>query len=161
MSAAWGGLRLWSLWLVFILVGGCASLGGEIDPPTVSVNSIRSLPGEGMGPRFEIVLGIANPNKKTLDIVGVAYSIEILGRELVTGVSNEVPVLEPYSEATVTLNAGLNFVQMIRLFTDLGMGEAPPEQLEYKFKAKIDFKGLVPTQRVEESGSFALNPTRT
>lgn len=147
-----------SLWLAIALAGGCASLGGEIDPPTVSIASIRTLPGTGAGQRFEIVLNIANPNKQPLDIVGLAYTIEIMGRDLVTGVSNEVPELAPYTEQQVTLTAGVDFLQLLRLFTDLGLSQEAPQALEYRFKAKIDFEGLVPTQRVEESGVIDLAP---
>ena len=45
--------------------------------------------------------------------------------------------------------------QLVRLLTKVG--RASTEPLEYKFTAKIDFNGLVPTQRIEERGELALN----
>lgn len=148
--------RLLALLLAMLLLPGCASLMADRDPPAVSVENIRSLPSsEGGGPRFEIVLRVANPNKEALDIVGISYNIDILDHTLVTGVTNEVPRIDAYSEQTVTLEAGVNLFQLLRLLGDLG--QAPSEALDYRFEAKIDFKGLVPTQRVTETGSLALN----
>ena len=34
--------------------------------------------------------------------------------------------------------------------------QAEADELTYRFTAKIDFKGLIPTQRVEEEGLISL-----
>ena len=141
------------LWLLFL--PGCASLGTDMDPPKVTVESFRSLPSESGAPRFEIKLRVINPNKQALDVAGISYGIEILGKELVTGVTNEVPLIEGYSEETVTLEAGLQLFELLRLLASLGTSQS--EALEYRFTAKIDFNGFMPTQRVEESGEITLN----
>jgi LEA14-like dessication related protein len=143
------------LWLALLLSAGCASLVADLDPPTVSVEKVNALPSQDSGPRFEITLRVTNPNKQPLDIAGISYSIDILDRELVTGVTNEVPRIEAYSEQTVTLEAGVNLFQVLRLLADLGRHEG--DQLDYRFAAKIDFNGFVPTQRVEETGTLRLN----
>ena len=142
--------------LALLLLGACSTITSDFDPPKVTVESFRSLPGEGASPQFEIGLRIANPNKQALDVAGIAYDIEIMGKDLVSGVSNEVPRIEGYAEESVTLTASFNWLAMIRLITSLP--QESPDELDYRFKAKIDFNGFVPTQRVEESGSFALNP---
>ena len=133
---------------------GCATLSTDMDPPKVTMDSFRSLPGEGGAPRFEIKLRVINPNTQSLDVAGISYSIELQGREIISGVSNEVPVIEGYTEEVVTLEAGLQMFQLVRLLTSLGSG--PADALEYRFSAKIDFRGLVPTQRIEETGEIRL-----
>lgn len=148
------------LWLAALLLGamqmaGCAGLGAPSDPPRVSLVSLRGVPGEGGAPRFEIRLRVQNPNKQALDIVGIAYSIEVMGRELVTGVTSEVPVIPAYGEEVVTLIADLQLFQLLRLLASVGSEQA--EALDYRFKAKIDFAGLVPTQHIEEKGQVNLN----
>ena len=137
------------------MLGACASLGADIDPPKVTVEGVESLPGNSGGPRFEIKLRVSNPNKQTLDIAGISYSVELLGKELVSGVTNDVPVIEGYSEEVVTLEAGINLFQFVRFIA--GLGKNKTDALEYRFLAKIDFKGFVPTQRIEESGVLDLN----
>ncbi len=137
-----------------VLLGGCASLTTPMDPPNVSMDSFSSLPADGGGPRFLIKLRVQNPNEQKLDIAGVSYSIALMGKEVVTGVSKDIPVIDGYSEGIVSLEASLKLLQLLRLLGSLGQAEA--DELTYRFTAKIDFKGLIPTQRVEEEGLISL-----
>jgi len=141
-------------WLCLTL-SACASLYSELDPPKVSIESVESLPSEGIGPRFQIKLRVMNPNKQALDIAGISYTIDILDRELVSGVTSDVPLIPPYSEEVVTLNAGINMFQFLRLLS--GLGKSNTDVLNYSFSAKIDFNGFIPTQRIEETGVLNLN----
>jgi LEA14-like dessication related protein len=143
------------LFLMLTMLVGCASLAPQLDPPKISLVGFRSLPAEGGSPRFEIKLRVINPNKQTLDIAGISYSVALLGKELVTGVVNDVLPIEGYSESTVTLVAELQLLELLRLMTSLGTVRSEP--LLYRLSAKIDFDGFVPTQRFEESGEIVLN----
>lgn len=148
-------LRFLTLFAVAaVLLQGCASLTKDIDPPKISLDSFKSLPSDGGGPRFEIKLRVQNPNEQTLNISGISYGIELLGQEVISGVSNDVPVIEGYSEEVVSLEAGIQLLQMLRLLGNLG--KAQTDALEYRFTAKIDFSGLIPTQRIEETGQINL-----
>ena len=142
------------LLLCSVLLAGCAGLTTKMDPPNVTLESFTSLPSDGGGPRFEIKLRVQNPNEQSLDISGVSYSIELMGHEVITGVSNDVPEIGGYSEEVVTLQASLKLFQLLRLLAVLG--QTPSDELTYRFAAKIDFRGLVPTQRVEETGQITL-----
>lgn len=141
--------------LGLLSLAGCASLTAELDPPKVSLVSFKSLPGESGAPRFEIKLRVMNPNKQALDIAGISYSVELLDKELITGVANDIAPIAGYGEGIVTLEAGLQLLELLRLMASLG--SAGSEPLEYRFSAKIDFNGFIPTQRVEESGEISLN----
>lgn len=140
--------------VIMLFLSGCASLVADVDPPKVTMESFRSLPGDSGAPRFEIKLRVQNPNKDALNIVGISYGIEVLGKELVSGVTNDVPRIDAYGEGIVTLDASLQMFQLLRLLASLGT--APTDALDYRFTAKIDFEGLVPTQRVEETGQIDL-----
>jgi hypothetical protein len=137
------------------LLAACASITPEFDPPKVNLESFRALPSEGGAPRFELKLRIANPNTQSLDIAGISYSVDVLDRELISGVTNEVPLIEGYAEEVVTLEAGLQLFQLLRLIT--GLAGEQVSNLDYRFRAKIDFKGFMPTQRIEESGTIDLS----
>jgi hypothetical protein len=106
-----------------LLLGGCAGMPTSLDPPKVSMESFSSLPSESGAPRFLIKLRVQNPNQQTLDIAGVSYSIALMGQEVVTGVSNDVPVIEGYSEGIVSLEANLKLLQVLRLLASLGQAE--------------------------------------
>ena len=152
-------LRLSQLRNLFALVGlamlvGCASLVPPLDPPKVSVENIRSLPVEGSGPRFLLTVRVVNPNEQALDIAGISYAIELMDRELVTGVANDIPVIEGYSERSIDLEAGVNLFEFLRLLASFG--QTPADLINYKVTAKVDFRGLLPTQRVEKTGEINL-----
>lgn len=137
-----------------LILGGCSSFPGGIEPPKVSVDSVRTLPADGSVPRFQIVLRIANPNARALDVAGISYGIELLGRELISGVSNQVPRIEGYTEEQVVIDVGVNLLELLRLLGNLGHSRS--DALDYRFRAKIDFRGLLPTQYIEDSGTIAL-----
>ncbi len=145
---------LWLTVLISVWLVSCASFSPEFDPPKVTVESFRALPSNGVGPRFEIKLRVANPNKQTLDIAGISYSIDLLDKELLSGVTNDVPVIAGYSEEEVVLEASVSLSQVLPLL--IGLGRNQSEALDYRFSAKIDFNGFMPTQRVEETGTIAL-----
>lgn len=137
------------------LLAGCAGITSNLDPPKVSLVSIRNLPVQGEAPKFEIKLRVMNPNNQRLDIAGVSYSVAFMGKELVTGVANDIAPIEGYGEGIVTLDAGLQLLELLRLMASLGTSGSEP--LEYRFTAKIDFNGFTPTQRIEETGEITLN----
>lgn len=139
-----------------LLLGACASLVSERDPPKVTLNGIRTLPGAEGAPRFEIALRVINPNSEPLKIEGISYTIALLDRDLISGVSNKVPTIDGYSEQVVLLEASLQLFELLRLFAEAGGTRPASEPFDYRFAAKIDFKGVMPTQRIEESGELLL-----
>lgn len=142
------------------LVTGCAGFGPGREPPTVSVQSFRAVPGEGGGlPAFEIGLVVLNPNPEPLRLQGVAYSIRLDGQPLIDGVSNDMPVIEGYGQGTVTLDAAVNVLGGIRLLNSLM--RSPRQTFDYEFSAKLDPVGFSRNIRVTESGRIDLtNPGR-
>ncbi len=143
------------LLLCALCITACASVMPRIEAPKVSVESLTpvGVGRQGM-PRFAVKLRVQNPNSIALDVAGIAYSIDLLGRELISGVSREVPRIEPYTEEVVTLEAGINLIQVFKLFGSVD--RLYSGVLDYRFAAKVDFNGPVPTQYVEDSGELRL-----
>jgi LEA14-like dessication related protein len=148
-------IRISSIVFLLVAMSACSTLYQQLDPPKISVESFRTLPSGQGTPRFEIKLRVVNPNVVPLDIAGVSYSVEIMDRELITGVANDVPVIEAYGDEVVTLEAGLQLFELLRLLASLGT--APGDAVPYRLSAKMDFRGMVPTQRIEDSGEIRLN----
>jgi LEA14-like dessication related protein len=142
-----------------MIISGCAGLGLGREEPTVSVQSFRAVPGQGASlPTFEIDLVVLNPDPEPLRLEGVAYSIELDGKPLLDGVSNELPRVQGYGQATVTLNAAVNVLGGIRLLNSL-LGEGR-DDIEYAFKARLDPEGFARDIRVTESGSLDVSSLR-
>jgi len=133
-----------------LLLAGCATLDPDYEEPSVALTSFRALPADGMVPSFEVGLRIINPNPQDLELVGIVYSIELDGREIVKGVGKDFPVIEGYSQEDVTITASVQLLSGLRLITDM-MGEQRND-LEYAFNAKLDLGGLAPSIRVSEKG---------
>jgi LEA14-like dessication related protein len=151
----WQQVARMLLGLVMLACIACATVMPNMDAPKVSFENIRTLPAEGVGPRFEITLRITNPNEQSLNIAGISYTMDLLDKEILSGVTKEVPLIEGYTDEVIMLEAGINLFDILRLLSSLGLNQS--EELEYRFRAKIDFRGLVPTQRIDESGRIALN----
>lgn len=140
--------------LTSVLLMSCATLDPDYEQPTVTLSSFHTLPSEGMAPTFEIGLRIINPNRQALNLQGVVYTISIEGHDLVKGVGRDFPVIEGYSEQTISLTASANLLAGIRLFGDLM--QANNEALDYEFEAKLDVGGVFPSLRVSERGKLDL-----
>ncbi len=144
-------LVIWS----FSLLGGCAGMmRSSLDPPDVSLQTFKVLPQKGVSPRFEIGLHIINPNREPLNFTGIYYTVDIEGYKVLSGVSDNLPTVEPYGEAYIYLEAGVDLLSGIRLLSSL-MND-PRESFKYGFKAKLDPGGYMPDIIIQEEGEFDL-----
>jgi len=146
--------------LIFILIlgfslTGCAGLQTDYEPPIVSITSFNAVPGEGMAPRFKIGLHIVNPNRSALDLKGIAYTVNLEGHNLLTGVSNKLPRIEAYGEGDILLEASVDFFNSMGFFADLAKNQNR-ETFAYSLDAKLDVGTLHPIIRVSKKGSISL-----
>ncbi|MCP4553021.1 MAG: LEA type 2 family protein [Bacteroidetes bacterium] len=144
--------------LIFIFgffLAGCAALQTDYETPTVSITSFNAIPGEGVVPQFEIGLHIINPNRSALDLKGIAYTINLDGHNLLTGVSNKLPKIEAYGEGDVLLKASVDFFNSIGFFADLAKNQKR-ETFAYSLDAKLDVGTLHPIIRVSKKGKISL-----
>jgi len=144
------------LLLFFILfISGCATLQPGYETPIVSITSFEAIPTQGMIPQFQIGLHIVNPNRSPLDLKGVSYTISLEGHKIMTGVSNQLPLIEPYGEGDVLLTASVDLFSSIGFFTDL-IRTQTKEKISYSLNAKLDAGSLHPMIRVTRKGEISL-----
>lgn len=142
------------LW-IFSLLSGCAGITNpDFEQPVVSLSSFRMVPQQTVGPKFEIGLHIINPNRQALSFEGIFYTVTIEGYDVLAGVSNDLPTVDPYGEADITLEASVDLVKSIRLISSLM--QQPRDRFKYSFKAKLDPGGLNPRITIQEDGEFDL-----
>jgi len=132
----------------------CSTLGPDYEKPTVTLSSFKPLPSEGMIPAFEIGLRIINPNRQTLNLEGIVYTVSLQGHEIVKGVGKDFAPIEGYSEGLVTLTAAPNVLAGIRLIS--GMMNDPDHSMDYEFEAKLDLGGMYPSIKIRENGNFQM-----
>ena len=142
------------LW-IFSFLSGCAGITNpDFEQPVVSLSSFRMVPQQTVGPKFEIGLHIINPNRQALSFEGIFYTVTIEGYDVLAGVSNDLPTVDPYGEADITLEASVDLVKSIRLISSLM--QQPRDSFKYSFKAKLDPGGLNPRITIQEDGEFDL-----
>lgn len=146
--------------VVFLFyISGCTSLQPGYEPPVVSITSFESVPTPGgMTPQFQIGIHIINPNRSALDLKGISYTIALEGHKVMTGVSNQLPRIEPYGEGDVLLNASVNLFSSIAFFADL-LRDKRKEYISYTLNAKLDAGSFHPLIRLVKKGELSLNPT--
>lgn len=139
--------------LLFVLLAGCATTPDH-ETPTVSVTGIKMLPAGTMTPRFQIDLHIVNPDRKPLELEGIAYSIYIEDHKIFTGAANELPVIEPFGEGEVTLYAVTNIMGSMALINDLL--DRPRREYHYRLDAKLAPAGRLADIRIVDEGTVNL-----
>lgn len=74
--------------LLILALSACTLLPNR-DPLTISVAGIDPLPGQGLELRMAVKLRVQNPNETAIDYSGVALDLDVNGRLLASGVSNQ------------------------------------------------------------------------
>jgi LEA14-like dessication related protein len=93
--------RPWLL-LVALLLSACASMPSH-DPLQVSVAGIESIPGEGMELRLLVKLRVQNPNDTPIEFDGVSLSLDVMGRDFASGVSDQAGTVPRFGEAVLAV----------------------------------------------------------
>ncbi len=156
MSKPRGYVALIMLCVSLMLLGGCAALQPGLEKPTVKVTGLRLLPSQGgLNQRIGVDLAILNPNDRDLSLRGISYTIGIENFSVLSGVTDNVPVLKGYQETPVSLEVSANMLQVVRLIEHFSRAGVK-DNVNYNFDAKLDFSALLPAMRVKESGTIPL-----
>jgi len=140
--------------VLFVAISGCAGLEPGFETPTVGISSFRVLPSTGVAPRFEIGLHIVNPNRSELKLEGLVYSVSLDGHKVLTGVSNNLPVISAYGEGDVLLVATTDLLNSVSLFASLMQQQK--DTFSYELDAKLDIGAFRPRIHVVKKGELSL-----
>jgi LEA14-like dessication related protein len=150
--------KIWSfflsIWMVCFFSGCAGMMNSDFDPPVVSLRSFKMLQQESVSPGFEIGLHIINPNRAPLNLKGIYYTVAVEGYDVLAGVANDLPIVEPYGEADIVLLANVDLLRGIKLISSLM--QEPRESFKYSFSAKLDVGGFLSNIVVQEEGEFNL-----
>lgn len=144
--------------LALVLLSACASMPSDFEEPSVTLVSFLPVTSDSISPEFEILLRVTNPNRKALELEGMSYTLSLEGNKVLSGVANNLPVIESYGEATVKLKATANIFGSFSLLT--GLLSSTKDKLQYEFNAKLDAGTFVPNIRVSKKGLLSLTPPK-
>ena len=133
------------------LLASCASLP-PMEDPTVTLQSIEPVKGQGFSPKFKLNLLVTNPNDQDIELDGVSFKLAIKDQTLLSGVSNDLPVLGAYQETALSVEASVNFLEMIGLIRKFQ--SASDQNINYTLTTKIDPKGVLPAFTRTQEGQL-------
>lgn len=123
-----------SLCVLLLVLSGCASLGGGLQPPEVSLVDLAPLPSEGFEQRFEITIRIVNPNAVALVGDGIDLRLEVNGQRFGRAISGERFEVPRLGEELVTLVATTNLLDVFRQMMAL---PAAGGRLDYALEGRL------------------------
>lgn len=139
-----------------LLLPSCASLSPDFEKPDVQITALEPLPSNRGGDlRFRIHLRVFNPNNTELALSGLYYTLKLAGHKVITGTSNELPVIPAYGQEAIVVDASASLMGSLMAATKLIrlQGSAVPYELEAKLGLK---RSILPAIRVTKRGELQL-----
>lgn len=139
--------------LLAVVLAGCAALPGR-DPLRVELVGIEPIEGQGLELRLAVKLRVQNPNDGAVEYDGTALELEVNGRTLATGVSDQRGSVPRYGETVLVVPVSISAMNAVRqalVFTDGTTREAVPYVLRGKLAG-----GAFGAVRFAKEGSIAI-----
>lgn len=142
-----------SLFLMLLSLSAC-TLFPHRDPLNINVVGIEPLPSQELEMRFAVKLRLQNPNETAIDYNGVALDLEVNGRTLASGVSDQTGSIPRFSEAILSVPVSISAFSVLR--QTLGLSQTQSlNNLPYVLKGKLA-GGLFGTMRFVDRGTLDL-----
>jgi LEA14-like dessication related protein len=117
---------------------GCATLGGG-EPVEVHVVRLTPLPSTAFEHRLRVDLRLRNPNDRSYEIEGLRFVLDVNGRRLATGLSNEPATLPRLGDVVVPVTTTTSLLDVVNQI--VAFGREPQPRFEYAVRGKIFLKG--------------------
>jgi LEA14-like dessication related protein len=115
---------------------GCAILHPP-DPPKVTLAGVEPAAGEGLEMRMQLKLRIQNPNDAPIDYNGIYVQLDVQGKTLASGVSNQSGVIPAFGEAVIAVPIAVSMMGIVRQAMGL-MGGNALDKLTYQMSGKLN-----------------------
>lgn len=140
--------------LTMVLALSACALFPNRDPLNINVVGIDPLPGQDLEIRFAVKLRLQNPNDTDIQYDGVALNLDVNGRLLASGVSDQKGTIGRFSEGVLTVPVTVSAFAALRQAVGLA-DQQRLDNLPYELHGKLA-GGLFGTMRFEDSGTLRL-----
>ncbi|HEX2138955.1 MAG TPA: LEA type 2 family protein [Woeseiaceae bacterium] len=140
---------------VLLSLAACANLSPR-DPLFIDVAGIEQVPGEGMEVNLAVRIRVQNPNDEAVEYDGVALALDVNGRTLASGVSDDLGVVPRYGQKVFTIPVTISAFDVARQVFGV-MNADDPNEVRYRVRGKLE-GGLFGTRRFDDQGMFRLAP---
>lgn len=131
------------------------------DSPSVRVVGLEPMQSEGLELRFALKLRVQNPNSAPLTYDGMSVSLDLDGRGLASGVSDNAGEIPRFSETVLTVPVSISafsaFRQLLaRVGSTQGESTALGKPIVYSLKGKLGAAGSLMATRFTDQGEIDL-----
>ncbi|HNW65183.1 MAG TPA: LEA type 2 family protein, partial [Piscinibacter sp.] len=99
--------------LAVAMLAACAAMPGR-DPLRVEVVGIEPAEGQGLELRLAVKLRIQNPNDGAVEFDGTALELDVNGKTLATGVSDQKGSVPRYGESILVIPVSISAMNAVR-----------------------------------------------
>jgi LEA14-like dessication related protein len=146
-------IRLLLTSLLILALSACALFPNR-DPLNINVVGIEPLQGQDLEIRFAVKLRLQNPNDTDIQYDGVALNLDVNGKLLASGVSDQKGTIGRFSEGVVTVPVTVSAFAALRQAVGLTDRQSL-NNLPYELHGKLA-GGLFGTMRFYDSGTLNL-----
>ncbi|MGV6397364.1 LEA type 2 family protein [Pseudomonas caspiana] len=139
--------------LLMVTMSACALFPNR-DPLNINVVGIEPLPGQGLEVRMAVKLRLQNPNETAIDYTGVALDLDVNGKLLASGVSDQQGTIGRFSEGILVVPVSVSAFAALRQAVGLTQTQNL-DNLPYTLRGKLA-GGLFGTMRFSDSGVLSL-----
>jgi len=139
--------------LLVMTLSACALFPNR-DPLNINVVGIEPLPGQGLEVRMAVKLRLQNPNETAIDYTGVALDLDVNGKLLASGVSDQQGTIGRFSEGVLVVPVSVSAFAALRQAVGLTQSQSL-DNLPYTLRGKLA-GGLFGTMRFSDSGVLSL-----
>lgn len=142
-----------SLWLILMLLTGCASAFSDVEPPEVSLAGLALEQPGLFEQRLRLDVRLRNPNDFALDVERLLFELEVNDQPLGKGWTTASFDVPAFGEAVVPVSIVVPTSGLIERMVELGT----TQRLDYRLNGEATLNNAVfGTLPFEQDGSFAL-----
>jgi LEA14-like dessication related protein len=143
--------------LLAVWLGGCASLGGHLEPVRVTVSDLRLIEATMLEQIYGLTLRIQNPNDTPIRFAGMSFELAVNDLEFGSGVSDSKVTVPAFGDAKVEVRL---VSTLFRLFRHLrALQEESEGPLRYEISGRIALADRLGWLRFREHGELDLRMT--
>ncbi|MBS0443307.1 MAG: LEA type 2 family protein [Proteobacteria bacterium] len=139
--------------LVSLLLAACAALPGR-DPLRVELVGIEPIEGQGLELRLAVKLRVQNPNEEAVEYDGAALDLEVNGKSLAYGVSDQRGSVPRYGERVLVVPVSITALNVVRQALALADG-TQRESVPFVLRGKLA-GGAFGAVRFSQEGSIGI-----
>lgn len=125
------------------------------DFPEISLDSVRVSRLDLSGAEMAVILSVANPNRFSVNLDGMSYSMDVGGMRFVSGETDNIPAIEPSGQESIAIPVSVDFINMGRTAMNLLSGNTAPFQLIGNMRFRLP-GGRIETLEYSSSGEAPI-----